>query len=69
MRIVTAHTLVEDLRAHFERAGFLTTPDGDDGLVVDSHDGRTPEELRAEVAVMLGLWRAMHPETPAEAVD
>jgi hypothetical protein len=37
--------------------------------VVDRHDGRTPEELRAEVAVMLGLWRAMHPETPAEAVD
>jgi hypothetical protein len=69
MRIVTAHTLVEDLRAHFERAGFLTTPDGDRGIVVEGHDGRSPEELRAEVTVMLGLWRAMHPEAPAEAVD
>jgi hypothetical protein len=69
MRIVTAHTMVENLRAHFERAGFLTTPDGDDSIVVDSHDGGTPEELRAEVAVMLGLWRAMHPEAPADAVD
>ena len=69
MRIVTAHTLVGDLRAHFERAGFLTTPDGDGGIVVESPDGRTAEELRVEVAVMLGLWRAMHPDAPAEAVD
>ena len=69
MRIVTAPTLVEDLRAHFERAGFLTTPDGDNGVVVDRRDGRTPEELQAEVAVMLGLWRAMHPEVLTEAVD
>ena len=69
MRIVTAPTMVEDLRAHLERAGFLTTPDGEDAIVIDGHDGRTPEELQAEVAVMLGLWRAMHPEVLTEAVD
>jgi hypothetical protein len=67
MRIVTAHTLIEDLRAHFERAGFLTTPDGDGAFLVSARDGRTAEEARAEVELMLRLWRAMHPDGHAAA--
>jgi hypothetical protein len=67
MRIVTAHTLIEDLRAHFERAGFLTTPDGDGAFVVVARGGRTTEEAQSEVTLMLRLWRTMHPETDAAA--
>jgi hypothetical protein len=69
MRIVTAHTMIEDLRAHFERAGFLTTPDGEGAFVVAARDGRPAEEANVEVALMLRLWRTMHPETHAAASD
>jgi hypothetical protein len=69
MRIVTAYTMVEDLRAHFERAGFLTTPDGDGAFLLSARDGRTPEDARAEVELMLRLWRTMHPQAYAAASD
>ena len=69
MRIVTAPTMVEDLRAHFERAGFLTTPDSDGAFLVAARGGRSAEEARAEIALMLRLWRTMHPETHADASD
>jgi hypothetical protein len=69
MRIVTAHTMVENLRAHFERAGFLTAPDGDDAFVVIARQGKSLEETRGEVVLMLRLWCAMHPEIPADATE
>ena len=69
MRIVTAHTMVEDLRAHFERAGFRTFPEGDGTFLVSAHDGRDAEESEAEILLMLRVWSAMHPETTAQARD
>jgi hypothetical protein len=69
MRIVTAHTMVEDLRAHFERAGFRTSMDGDGTFLVSAQDGGDPEESKAEILLMLRVWSAMHPETTAQAGD
>lgn len=69
MRIVTAHTMVEDLRAHFERAGFRTSPEGDGTFLVNAQHGRDVAESKAEILLMLRVWTAMHPETKAQARD
>jgi hypothetical protein len=45
--------MVEDLRAHFERAGFRTSPEGDGTFVVSAQEGRDAEESKAEIQLML----------------
>jgi hypothetical protein len=69
MRIVTVQTMVEDLRAHFGRAGFVTERDGGGSFVVTARHGRSRQETKREVALMLRLWCAMHPGIRAEAIE
>lgn len=69
MRIVTVQTMVEDLRAHFGRAGFVTERDGEASFVVTARDGRSLQETKREVALMLRLWCAMHPGIRADATE
>jgi hypothetical protein len=69
MRIVTVQTMVEDLRAHFERAGFVTERYGEGSFVVTAQHGRSRQETKQEVALMLRLWCAMHPEIRADAIE
>jgi hypothetical protein len=61
--------MVEELRAHFQRAGFVTERDGEVGFFVSVRDGRSLQETKREVALMLHLWRAMHPGIPADAME
>jgi hypothetical protein len=69
MRIVTVKTMVEDLHAHFGRAGFVTERDGEASFAVKARDGRSLQETRLEVALMLRLWCAMHPGIRADAME
>jgi len=69
MRIVTVQTMVEDLRGHFGRAGFVTERDGEDSFVVTARDGRSVQETKREVALMLRVWCAMHPSIRADATE
>ena len=69
MRIVTVQTMVEDLRAHFGRAGFVTERDGEASFVVTARDGRSLQETKREFALMLRLWCAMHPGIRADATE
>ena len=69
MRIVTVQTMVEDLRAHFGRAGFVTERDGEASFVVNARHGRSPQETKLEVALMLRLWCAMHQGIRADAME
>jgi hypothetical protein len=69
MRIVTVQTMVEDLRAHFGRAGFVTERDGKASFLVTARDGRSLQETKREVALMLRLWCAMHPGMRADAME
>jgi hypothetical protein len=69
MRIVTVQAMVEDLRAHFGRAGFVTERDGEAGVVVTPREGQSPQETKREVALMLRLWCAMHPGIRADAME
>jgi hypothetical protein len=69
MRVVTVQTMVEELRAHFQRAGFVTEREGEASFVVSFRDGRSLQETKREVALMLRLWCAMHPGIPADAME
>jgi hypothetical protein len=70
MRIRTGnHTLLHDLRAHFERSGFVveTTDDGD--LDVRRLDAPSPEQEAREIELHLMVWRILSPSHRAELVD
>jgi hypothetical protein len=69
MRIVTVQTMVEDLRAHFRRAGFVTERDGEASFVVSARQGRSLRETKREVTLMLSLWCAMHPGIRADVME
>lgn len=62
-------TLLDDLRAHFQRSGFAVERAGDDALDVRRPDAPSADQERREVELHLKLWRAMHPGTRVELAD
>ena len=70
MRLRTGDlTLLDDLRTHFERSGFVVEKTGDDDLDVRRPDAPSPEQEAREIEVHLQVWHVMHPGTRAELVD
>jgi hypothetical protein len=53
--------LLDDLRAHFERSGFVVESTGDADLDVRRPDAPSPEQEALEIALHLKVWRAMQP--------
>ena len=61
-------TFLNDLCAHFRRAGFTADP-VDEGMAdVDRPDAPTPQQAAAEIRVHLQLWRILNPDQRAELV-
>ena len=62
-------TLLDDLRAHFERSGFAVEKTGDADLDVRRPDAPSPEQEALEIEVHLKVWRLMQPGAEVELVD
>jgi hypothetical protein len=70
MRLRTGDlTLLDDLRAHFERSGFVVENTGDADLDVRRPDAPSPEQEAREIELHLQVWRLMHPGIRAELAD
>jgi hypothetical protein len=70
MRLRTGDlTILDDLRAHFERSGFAVESTGDVDLDVRRPDAPSPEQEAREIEVHLQVWRLMHPSIQVELVD
>ena len=70
MRLRTGDpTLLDDLRAHFERSGFVVESTGDDDLDVRRQDAPSPEQEALEIELHLKVWRVMRPGVQVELVD
>lgn len=61
-------TFLNDLCAHFRRAGFTADPVDEGMAEVDRPDAPTPQQAAAEVRVHLQLWRILNPGRRAELV-
>jgi hypothetical protein len=61
-------SLLDDLRQHFTRAGFVVE-EGGDSVNVLPPTGSDPERGNEDARVLLMVWRAMHPRTIAEPPD
>lgn len=62
-------TLLEDLRAHFERSGFAVESTGDADLDIRRHDAPSAEQEAREIEIHLAVWRVMQPSLAVELVD
>lgn len=62
-------TLLNDLCAHFRRAGFTADPVDESMVEVDRPDAPTPQQATAESRVHLQLWRILNPNQRAEIVS
>ncbi len=60
---------LDDLCAHFRRAGFSVDPVDEDMIEVDRPDAPTPQQATAESRVHLQLWRILNPDQRAEIVS
>ena len=70
MRLRTGDpTLLDDLRAHFERAGFAVESTGDADLDVRRPDAPSAEQEAREIELHLKIWRATQTGTWVELVD
>ncbi len=70
MRLRTGDpALLDDLRAHFERSGFVVESTGDADLDVPRPDAPSPEQEALEIELHLKVWRAMQPNILVELVD
>jgi hypothetical protein len=61
--------LITDLRFIFERSGFIVTDDPPDAVVVTAPEAMEPKRAEEDAALILMLWRAMHPGVTAEPPD
>jgi hypothetical protein len=59
---------LDDLCAHFRRAGFSVDPVDEELIEVDRPDAPTPQQAIAEIRVHLQLWRILNPNQRAELV-
>jgi len=65
MRLGTGDlTLLDDLRTHFERSGFVVEKTGDADLDVRWPDAPSPDQEAREIELHLQVWHVMHPGTP-----
>jgi hypothetical protein len=62
-------SLVDELCANFQRAGFTAVPAGECLAKVRRLDSPSPDQERREVELHLRVWRAIHPEVEAAIVD
>jgi hypothetical protein len=70
MRLRTGdHTLLSDLRAHFERSGFAVETTGGDDLDVRRLDAPSPEQEAREIELHVMMWRIMRPGSDVELAD
>ena len=70
MRLRTCDpTLLGDLCAHFERAGFAVESTGDADLDVRRPDAPSPEQEAREIELHLKVWRIMQPSSQVVLVD
>lgn len=68
MRIrLTDPFLIPELRQHFERSGFITNRLGEDTIEVWRPDAPNEAQGQREAELHLSVWRAMHPDTVADA--
>jgi hypothetical protein len=61
-------TFLNDLCAHFRRAGFTADPVDEGMAEVDRPDAPTPQQATAEIRVHLQVWRILNPGRRAELV-
>lgn len=61
-------SLLDDLCAHFRRAGFICTPAGGSMVEVTRPDAPSREQERHEVDLHLRIWQATNPGTQANVV-
>jgi hypothetical protein len=67
MRLRTGDpTLLDDLRAHFERSGFVVKRTGDADLDVRRPDALSPEQEALEIELHLKVWHVMRPASRVE---
>jgi hypothetical protein len=70
MRLRTGDlTLLDDLRAHFERSGFVVESTGDADLDVRRPDAPSPEQEAREIELHVMMWRIMRPGNQVELAD
>jgi hypothetical protein len=70
MRLRTGDpTILDALRAHFERSGFAVEKTGDADLDVRRPDAPSPEQEAREIEVHLKVWRIMQPDVQVELVN
>jgi hypothetical protein len=70
MRLRTGDlTLLDDLRTHFERSGFVVEKTGGADLDVRRPDAPSPDQETREIELHLQVWRVMHPSIRVELVD
>jgi hypothetical protein len=70
MRVRTGDlTVLEDLRAHFERSGFIVALTADGDLDVRRSDAPSVEQEALEIELHLIVWRIMRPSVRVELVD
>jgi hypothetical protein len=69
MRLRTGDlTLLDNLRAHFERSGFIVALTGDGDLDVRRSDAPSAEQEAREIELHLLIWRIMQPSLGVELV-
>ena len=70
MRLRTGDpTILDALRAHFERSGFAVEKTGDADLDVRRPDAPNPEQEALEIEMHLKVWRVMRPDVRVELID
>jgi len=70
MRLRTGDlTLLDNLRAHFERSGFIVALSGDGDLDVRRSDAPSVEQEAREIELHLMIWRIMCPSGRVQLVD
>ena len=62
-------TLLDDLRAHFERSGFAVESTGEADLHISRHDAPSAEQEAREIEIHLKVWRVMQPSLPVDLID
>jgi hypothetical protein len=62
-------SILDALRAHFERSGFAVEKTGDADLEVRRLDAPSPEQEALEIEMHLKVWRVMRPGARVELVD
>jgi hypothetical protein len=66
---VTDRALVDELCAHFRRAGLTAERVGGSMVAVAGADAPSVDQERREIAAHLQVFRLIHPETDTSAIS